>query len=195
MRLTKKIVSVALALTAMVNVAQARTAFTVMDLVMEEVGSDVIVTYSGGVDLSGLTPSNDPGIATILSTSGTFAAVAGGTDFYSGTITGLAFGAAGPSINGTATGSSFGFFKSDGVLAVPSGYVTGGSISGSATFANTTLAGFGAQIGMFSYLVGGSTINLDIRAPIASAVPLPAGAGLMCAGLMGLGALGRRRAA
>jgi hypothetical protein len=192
------------ALTAFSAPAQAAYVFNI-----EQVGSDVVVTGSGSVNLgaahylstgpyplAGLSPNffSVIGVGSNPSSSGysiTFTSPAGG------------FGNGAGSNATSFTGSGIelqGNDGRDGFLFLPAGYVSGTSLgSSSATMANKTLAYFGLFPGGHVYTFGSGanadSITVNI---VTSAVPEPASWALAILGFAGVGGMMRatgRRAA
>ncbi|MDB2406925.1 hypothetical protein N9W17_00110 [Jannaschia sp.] len=168
------------------------------DVVMEidEVGMDVIATFSGTIDVSGL-PSDGtseffntrliPVVPIVSFSSGPF-------DFYNMTSTFQNLGFSERTSPDSRTGDVFALADSrsgaPGVLGVASGF-TSRSVSGSMTFLNTDIAGLGLCEGVFTAATANDTITLTVGDAIA-AVPLPATLPLLLAGL-GAVAMTRRK--
>jgi MYXO-CTERM domain-containing protein len=80
---------------------------------------------------------------------------------------------------------------------VPAGYVSGGLLSGTATFAGQTLASLGATLGTYTWTWGsGATADsMTLKVGTVTAVPEPSAYALALAGLGVLGFWGRRQKA
>lgn len=167
---------------------------------IKEVGSDVVVTGSGSIDLTGFASiGTGSHVSDILPSEPAIVTGAGiGQDLYrGGIISGPAtFGPGNTLMLGNGSGMNFGFDV--GIynqFEVPAGYVSGDFISSNATFVDSTFASIGLTPGIYIYNVGeviGNTITLDIgnsSMPIA-AMPLPASAPMFGAALLALGAVG-----
>jgi hypothetical protein len=80
-------------------------------------------------------------------------------------------------------------------LIVPSGYVSGATLSDTATYDNATFASLGATPGTYKWTWGtgedADSFTLDIKA--AKAVPEPASLTVLALGLAGLGMATRTR--
>ncbi len=156
----------------------------------EQVGSDLVGTASGSLDLTGAnligsTPSYGPYLGAefgqVIATPGQF----------DNGLTGAAYDATGPAsfgtafANGTATGGVFEVSSND--VVVPMDYA-GGAITNTLTIPNASLASLGITPGDYVYTITGSgdTVTLHF-----AAVPEPASLGMFVLGCLGL--LVRRR--
>ena len=185
------------------------TATAALIVNIEEVGSDVVASYSGSIDLTGI-GFNILGSANtnrIWATGGQanfqngVAKKASLTDFGQNpwTVAPSAFGTGG-AINADslsiAGGNAFGF-QSSGFF-IESSYVSGTPLSGSMTFNGQTLASMGINVGtgiMNATFSSGDTLTVNAIAG-AAAVPEPgqvAASLLLLAGLGGYVALQRRK--
>jgi hypothetical protein len=165
-----------------------------------EVGSDVVLTYSGSTTVI---PSSDGGFSVSLNNdarlnpSNGFVSATIGSGSFSVDAWNFDDGGQFPSF-GTDTfttgatvqaGSTiFGFISSPtGQLYLPDDYVSGSSVGGSATFANASLVSLGITPGTYGTTFGGGADSITLTA----AVPEPSSFALIA--VMGLGALLRRR--
>lgn len=164
-------------------------------ITVEELSGNVVFSYSGSIDLTGLTPVPDKanGVAFVYPNyqGGSSALAFGRGNLMNGyTATVLpSFGTA-SFIGGTATGPGFSFFAS-GLIALAENYVSGSLISGTLTIANRTAASLGLIDGVYkTVLANGDYAQLTIG---SAAVPLPAALPLL-GGAMGVfGLVGWRR--
>lgn len=171
---------------------------------IQEVGSDVVVSYSGSIDTTGI------GFNLVSSTSLRRIAAFGGNAMFAGpdgargasltdfgknpwTVAPTPFGSGGvfsADSFSIADGDSFGF-QSNGFF-VRFGYTSGTPISGSMTFENQTLASMGINVGtgiMNATFSSGDTLTVNA----ITAVPEPSSSMLGLAGLITVSAFHRRR--
>jgi hypothetical protein len=179
-------------------------------------GSNVVATGSGTINLSGLTDVA-PGAPFPANVDASVAEEELGTaaeqETYSGFTGPSSFGSGGYVNADTASGDAVGIVVNTGNLGdigiyVPTGYVSGTSLSDTATWDNTTIADLGLTIGTYTYSwdvaplvsTGAATPNsaaIDTYTVVVSptstppggggsSAPLPAGLPL---GLLGLGTL------
>lgn len=169
---------------------------------LTEVGSNVVATGGGSLNVSGLTllgTSNEsPEIAAkfaILDTGS-----AGSTDVYAGVAGPANFGNGNPVFASSASGSIVGIDIGLGPqLEVPRNYVSGSALANSATYLNATFNSLGLTPGTYVYTFGtganADTFTVQIG-PAAASVPEPATALLLTLpfGLIGLLTTKERRA-
>jgi hypothetical protein len=155
-----------------------------MIMTVEQVGSNVVASASGTLDLSALSYEGSSGTGGLV--WGTYAP--GGSAIgvgaltndtaYGGTLTGSSttFGSGAVKFANSETGNSLAITPGTSLaqIYVPVGYVSGDFLSGTATWDNTTLAKLGLIPGTYTYSWGsGATADsftLDIG---ASPVPEP----------------------
>jgi hypothetical protein len=159
---------------------------TEFDIVVEQIGSDVVWSGSGAFDFtsfskisssSGLQGSSTPQL-------GAFAVAPVGFSSYDqwgGTFTSFpnSFGSGTYTVTSSSTGSLFGVSylnASNRRIIVPENYVSGTIISGTMTFSNTTLSSLGYTSGTYTFEWGTqgniSIINLTIL-PAPTPTPTP----------------------
>ena len=191
---------VAVLATAEVAPSPAKAAVTV---VAKEVGTNVVLTSTGSLDLRGLTFQSNIvyGSPFISPRDGAFRLGPNAftlMDIYAGASGPSSFGA-GRGVNYPTTGSGGPVgVRSLGFVDVPRNYVSGSDFSASATFAGTfdslgltqgtyVWSWSGATVqGVSLDSVGGDSITLKI-------VPVPAALPLLGTALAGLGVIGWRR--
>ena len=160
--------------------ATAAAVFTI-----QQVGADVRVTASGTLITNGLTlgatfgpgyGSLRPNPASIIVGPPPSSGV--NYDFYTDPISGpSSFGSANGNLGATSAispASIVGFYKFQGIVFTPVGFISGSTISGSSTFAGESFASLGLTDGStYTYtLANNETITVIIGSPSApSAVP------------------------
>jgi hypothetical protein len=164
---------------------------------LEQVGSDVVATGSGPLDLTGLTlvvtyaslPAQIfPVLGQIVTGSG------GATDGYQGSISGpTSFGGVFFTFASSGSGDSVGIFRDTSTLLVPSGYVSGTALSDSATYNNATFASLGVTPGTYVWTWGaGANQNFTLQIGPAGVPDGGSTVSLLGCALLGLAALRRK---
>jgi hypothetical protein len=150
---------------------------------LAQVGSNVVATGSGPIDLTNLSvkavataqPSLNPSTAQIVTGPTNFPNV----DFFTGISGPMSFGPGGsPILANSGAGDEVGIIGATGVgvvgmpsLIVPDGYVSGNPLSDTATYDNTTITGLGATPGVYEW-TWGPGLNQNFTLDIVS-VPAP----------------------
>jgi hypothetical protein len=163
---------------------QARAAFIINFL---QDGSNVDATGSGSFNLAALTGPGSGNVSAFVN-GGFPIALLGPTvgtqvDTYSGFTGPSSFGSDGNTHATSGSGPIAGLFGAS--LNVPSGYVSGSSITDSDTFDATTLDDMGLTLGTYTYTwgTGPTADSLVINiGPTASSVPEPVSIGLIGVG-------------
>ncbi|MEM8555896.1 MAG: VPLPA-CTERM sorting domain-containing protein [Pseudomonadota bacterium] len=160
-----------------------------------ESGDDVIYEYMGSIDITGFVSNvSTPGVGSlnVLPNAGLIEiSVSGRLRYFDIDVSGAPFGTGDVSgvQNNTVIGDSFSFELDFDTIGLPDGYISQTPLAGSATMPNRTLAGIGADIGVYTYetTFNGNvtnTITLTVgSAPPAAPVPVPAGLPMLAAGL------------
>ncbi len=162
---------------------------------LEEVGSNVVATGSGPIDLTGLnfagTIFNSP---TYIqpNLAGIVTGPSNTLSFYNGLSGPKNFGSGGPTNASSTSGDMVGVaLGSD--LFVPAGYVSDSPLSDTATYDNQTFASLGATPGVYEWTWGtGANQNFTIDIGVTPAVPEPSTWAMMLIGFAGLGYAGYR---
>ena len=157
---------------------------------VSEVGSDVVTTGGGSLDLSGLVEAGfgigtsgrlfpDVGLIVIGPTTSVdllvFEGFSGPSSFGPGDLTGADSG----------VGDTVGVLQVIGVIGVPTGYSSGDPLSGSSTYAGGTFASLGLTPGVYTFTLPNDTFTVVIGA----AVPVPATLLLLVSAVVGVGAV------
>jgi hypothetical protein len=174
---------------------------------IDQVGPDVVATMSGSINMTGLENTNQPGgnLGTgFMESGGDFlsmqSASVGNGNIFAG-ITGPAtFGTGTTSATASSsTGGSFDLeYAAEPLIFLPDSYMSGNSLSGTDTWAGTTLAQLGLTSGAsFTYSWGSNadadSLQINIG-PASQSVPEPVSLAMFAAGLTTLGMIRRRRA-
>lgn len=186
-------------LTLGASMAMALSSQAAIVINISEVGPDVYLEGSGTVNTTGLTIHTSPYIFNrLIPTSGAVGTGAYSpsirTHWYQNVATGPSSFGSGSTVDPTSgSGDRFLLVGETGSIFVPFGYTSGDSLSGNATWANSTLSSLGLTPGSYTW-TWGTGPNADTWTVNITAVPEPhqyaMAAGL---GLVGLG-LWRRHA-
>src|SRR5215475_141132 len=185
-----------IAVTSLFSVRPAQ-AYTVT---LQQVGSDVVATGSGAINLTGLTfasgglvanGSMGPSIALLVVADGT------GLSRYTGFSGPSSFGpgitiVSDSSDSGDSVGiiGAGGFFPGPGIF-LPAGYVSGTALSDSSTYNSATFASLGVTPGTYVWTWGTGLPNQNFTLQIGSlGVPPPVNDGGSTVSLLGCALLG-----
>jgi hypothetical protein len=127
-----------------------------ISVVFNEVGDDVVATYSGSADLTDLSYVSAGFISAALDSDSYLHVVGGSVEFYNG-MTGpssLGFDVGSRTLATSTSGSPFGMQFILGQLRVPDGYVSGTEITGSATWENEDFSSLGLREGSYTWTWG-----------------------------------------
>jgi hypothetical protein len=146
-------------------------------------GSNVVSSYSGTIDLTGLTFAGEDGPTAPYISGATatevFGPTAAGNPVYLGITGPTDFGDGAATEASSSTGDTFGYGGLDQDLLLPNGYVSGSFISGTDTWDDTTVAGLGLTPGTYNYTWGtGVDGSFALNVGMAP-VPEPSSLGLI----------------
>ena len=151
-----------------------------------EDGADVRVSYTGDLDIAGLSPvsTTSPALPTgIAPNSALFGNVSGDSLAVYDGIAAPNFGGGGLNVGNYLFGESFLVEGSN--LALPIGFA-GGALSGAGIFTGESLATLGVVLGIYVTALPNDQVVLNVgAAPSPAAVPAPAAAALVAVGLLG----------
>ena len=165
---------------------------------MEELGPDVVVSASGVIDTSKLTPIGQwfAGVqATITPNDGQIILGVGFDlgDRYSLTTGADVFGSGNTAVASSSTGDAIDLHGMEEFLGLPAGYVSGTQITTTMTFDGQTFASLGVTPGTYDRILeDGQTVTLPIGA--GAGVPEPSALALLAIGGLGLAMRLRRPA-
>ena len=185
----------ALGLAALIA-ALPSTANATVTMSVNQVGSNVVVTTTGSLDMTSLSldapyPFNlSAGVAGSYSYLGT--GVAGTTVYAYSPMVGPGSLGDGNIIEADfSEGAAFAINASFPAVFVAEDYLSGSSLAGSATFLNQTIASLGLDAGAYTFTTPSDSIFVNIGT--AGAVPEPATWAMMIGGMSVVGGAMRRR--
>jgi hypothetical protein len=165
---------------------------------ISQVGSDVVGSSSGSLNLTGLTEyEKASALAGELNAAAALAEVGDGGQWVDG-FTGLtsyptSLGpGTGTIFSSSVTGDPFAVYGAFGMVWLPDGYVSGSPIAGTATWLNQTIASLGLTPGTYTFVAPSDTVVVTIEGT-AGAIPEPATWAMMLLGLCGIGIAMRSR--
>lgn len=166
---------------------------------IEQIGSNVVATGSGEINLTGLSLSfSGSGASPEMVSESEFliftgAGGAGSADQYDASFSGpMDFGTGGFFAASTGSGNTVGAFFASGDLYIdtPHSYVSGTALSSSAAWDNKTFTSLGLTPGVYTWTWGGGSCSTDQCFTLDVGVPGPiAGAGLPGLVFAGIGFL------
>ena len=184
-----------IAVTASLFCVRPAEAYTIT---LQQMGSNVVATGSGAINLSGLTFGNSgPDESMIIALDGellTGPTTASPADFYTGVSGPTSFGSGVGFIPNTGSGDFVGIIGAAGNLGVPQGYVSGAALSSSSTWNNATFASLGVIPGTYTWTWGTGLPNQNFTLVIGG-VGVPDGGStvsLLSFALLGLAAFRRK---
>jgi len=163
--------TLAIVIACVISVRPAQAGYMVT---LQEVGSNVIATGTGAIDLTGLTFSvNTGGTAGVVSSLGVILTgpTVSSISIYTGVSGPTSFGSGGETFASSGTGDFVGIIGANGTLIVPLGYMSGTALSDSSTYDSATFSSLGVTPGIYEWTWGtGGNQNFTLDA-VAPAVP------------------------
>jgi hypothetical protein len=163
-----------IAVTALFSTRPAQAGYIVT---LEQVGSDVVATGSGAVDLTGLTFRVSGTLAPGVITANIGIIQIGGSldnpfiDQYTGITGPTSFGSGGTFEANTNSGDFVGIFGRTGDIDVPHGYVSNTPLSDRMTFNNATFSSLGVTPGTYEWTWGTGLPNQNFTLIIGGSPP------------------------
>ena len=176
-----------------------------ISITFDQVGGDVVATYSGSVDLDSMDSTSDLGVvesrgydgdAAYFRNNAAATVTVGFTNFIASPSFVNASGGA-PQTTLTFSGDDFGLVSTGTFEQVflPNGYVSGTTISGSLTFESTTIATLGLNPGTHVWQWTGTAPSSPVESATITVIPEPSAFGLAALGLVSVACRRRRRQA
>jgi len=162
--------TVAIVIISGLSVQPARANYIVT---LEQVGSNVVATGTGAIDLTGLSllgttstedPLINPHVGFILTGASAI------QDGYAGVNGPGNFGSGNGGFASSGSGDLVGIFGINSILGVPAGYVSGTALSDTSTYNNATFSNLGVTPGTYVWSWGtgpDQKFTLDVRAAAA----------------------------
>ena len=204
--MTKRATSLAWVAIATSAALAASTAQAKYVVVFQEVGSNVVETGSGSLDLAGLPIPGGKDIADqplLAPNFGLFVSGAMGAiiNTFGGDLSGPQVFGAGPLVEASSSsGDGVGVDRTGQEVFVPKGYMSGAPLSETSTYVDQTLFSLDLFAGTYVYSWGSGghadTFTIKIASGlVAGSVPEPSTWAMMLIGFAGLGyaGLGRKR--
>lgn len=174
-----------LILVATTCLALSSTAYGAAIITVRQIGSDVVITGSGTMNITGMNPIFSAAGWTSPSNGNTSARVGGGGvvrafNYHTGPSS---FGPASGVFANIVSGDQFGVTTFNSRFFVPDDYISGSLLFGTAIHQNTTLTDMGMNEGVYTFGWGSAanadTLTVDIAIPEPSSLALLAGASLL----------------
>jgi hypothetical protein len=170
-------------LMAIASVTIATPAHALINIIGQEIGGNVQFSYSGSLDITGLSSTGNTGITSVVrGIDNRLFFNTGSVTIYDSAISRRSFGGGSFTSPNSSSGNILGI--TDSILLLPSTYVSNANIGGSITFNSATFASLGVTPGVYNYNLsnGLDSINLSI----GSVTPVP----FEFSPALGLGVLG-----
>jgi PEP-CTERM motif len=200
---TMRLTSAAVLALAALFASSAEAKYVVL---FREVGSDVVETGSGALDLTDLTDIGGSSAVTpsVVPNVGFFSSGAPGTQMqaYFGAVTGPSeFGAGEQTVADKSSGDGVGVFgggENDFYINAPVGYISGAPLADTSTYLFATLASLGARPGEYVWSWGSGahadTFTVEIGGVFPTPIPEPSTWAMFLMGFAGLGFARYRKA-
>ena len=146
-----------LALVSLLGLGTTQSARANFIAVINQVGTDVVVTGSGTIDLTGLSLFADGSSpdAQIIPIQGVLSLQYGSIFVYANISGPTSFGMGGITRASSSSGDVVGLYGfGSNMLVVPAGYVSGNPLSDTSTYNNATVAGLGLTPGTYTWTWG-----------------------------------------
>jgi hypothetical protein len=189
--------SLSCALGALFLLCSHASAATIITL--EQVGSDVVATASGSIDLTGLTHGSftNGGLSFLAPDDGDIIIQGAADDEYSGFTGPGSFGPGDITYASSHSGDNFSLDAGSDLIKVPFGYVSDTPLSATATWDSTSLSALGVTPGTYTWTwgTGADADSLTLYAGVnpPAAAPEPASLLLLSAGFAALGGFAVRK--
>lgn len=183
----------AIALVFAVTALNAQAAFV---FTLQQVGSNVVATGAGTINIAALTLENldSPGDSSNINPAIGFLAAGPTSEVpiqeYAGISGPASFGTGGHTSSTTGSGNLVAVYGDDSMLFVPNGYVSTTVLSDTTTWTGATFSSLGITPGTYTYTWGSASTADSLT---VQAVPEPSTWAMMAAGVGGLLAFRRRR--
>lgn len=174
-RVTTRLAVAAVATTFILAAGQSARAGVIINI--DQVGSDVVATGSGSIDLTDLEQPSHPYAALGFLVPAVAHIVEGPTTIgirpiYGGATGPASFGSGTGSLASSGTGDTFGVIGGQNIV-VPDGYVSGTSLSATDTYSGQTFASLGLTPGTYTYTWGTGADADSLTVQIGSPTPEP----------------------
>lgn len=171
--------------------AAAAPAEAAVSIAFQAVGSDVVATLAGSVNLTGMTSQAYGEVGSVIWPGPALVYFGGPVDYYYGSASGPgSWGGFAVTQATSKAGDAFALDGKLGVVSLPSGYTSRAPLAATMTFSGLTFGDLGLDVGRYVY-----TLPHDKIVVTVGNVPEPASWAMLIAGFGLVGAAMRRRAA